>query len=60
MDLGTYVNLNGLGYADVRDELIAVCETLFNVSNPQAPLMCPGILDNYAPHVYTRGLSNCV
>lgn len=51
VDLGTYVNLNGLGYADVRDELIAVCETLFNVSNPQAPLMCPGILDNYAPHV---------
>ena len=50
-DAATFANLNGLEYADVRDELIVVCEGLFNATGLQGEIMCPGILDNYAPHV---------
>ncbi len=43
----------GLGYWDIRDQVIEICHQVVNASEPggRYDILCPGTCDNYGPHV---------
>ncbi len=43
----------GLDYWDVRDQVLDICYQIVNNSelNSQYEILCPGVCDNYGPHV---------
>ena len=60
--MGTLQRLirQNLTFDDVRDSAVEVCYNVTAAMGYDGVIMCPGIIDNYGPHVYTAKIISLV